>query len=488
MSDHKNIWDEQLRQALEGLEGDVNMSAWDAIEGSLDRSDRRKRFFFYFTVAALLVLVGGLSWHFGFNNDKSNENGIVKEQVEPSSTPNAQDVDQQETQTDQEAKDASQSKDIIESGVTAGNADLFPELNEPQTKPDLAPDSKGIAGSTKNKASSKSEGDRTNKTPKTNKVDSEKDDTKGKQDIADSGEKKGDGQGNEKTIDPPKPDTKVNTDTSQKGLIPDNIPAVVMDTNAKQPKLDGPITKIPAPIPSKSYAQGWEIGVSVNSGVVKRLLNANPAEDYKLNPRYLGLQDSSMQSSRGYVVQVNGLYYLKHNFFVSTGISFTQKQENVDYNFTIKNGIFLNRDKREMQLFPLDPIDYVDVKYNNINTYHFAEIPVRIGKIVNLSDRWELRAEAGVNYMLMLGAKGNSIDETYLSLSDLSKQELLKKHVLGAGLKGGIYFTPNMNWRFGVEPGFESSLFSMYKKESAVKLNSSNTGLYFTANYLLRKK
>jgi hypothetical protein len=475
VSDHKNILDEQLRQALEGLEGNISMSAWDSIEGSLNRSDRRKKFFLYFAIASILVVIGGMGWYFASTNSTSDSPALVEEQSSSNDSENIIQDSERISPPDQVNDNATTEQSGSQTTDKAvDDPDQHPiYTGTPEKVQNQNPENKGgVVDPTNEKTNI---GQDPTVTPENKPIvnnEGENSDPKEKV-LADSSD-------SPKTAEPEK----------ELNPIADALPDSIKESKDALPNDQNTITPDD---PSSNLANvkgNFEVGLTFNTALLRRIISPNADEAYRLHPRYTDIQNNSLSASRGYVLRLNTLYYINDKTYVSAGLSYTQKEENVRYDFENRFGIHLDLNSRtyDHEAFPLDPLDYETVKFNNTNTYQFAEIPLRIGKIVNLRDKFECRIEAGVSYMLMLSTSGSTIDESYLDLKPLANGQFLKKHMLGAGIKGGVYFTPDNYWRFGLEPGFETSINSIYNKESAVKIKPYNYGLHFTANYLLIKK
>lgn|GEM_PF-6624712 len=480
MSDKHNILDEQLRKAMEGLEGDVSMSAWDSIENSLNKSDRRKKFFWYFGIASVLVVLTGLVYLLQptiYNDEVSQTENptVIKDTDSSQESDNGMESSQKHSQdareTDITTKEYPRTQTQPDAPVTKpGDRASKPVRKGPQSSSNgdtgaHGSDENGDVAGKDSKSGEKSPGkdlpkveeqdiDKTRITPDPDKI-----------------------AGTDSIEDAKKVDPKEEVPQEEKVMTP-----IVKTDSTKDTKKQGPVLGFASP------KGGWELGFTFNTGLVRQLIGANPAEEYKLNSRFLGIQEQSIGRSAGFVFKFNAQYYIGKTTFLSTGLKFTQKEENVSYDFVITEGVDLNLTERTITPILWDPSRYQTVKFNNTNTYQFVEIPLRIGKIVNLGSKLELRAETGLSYMLMLNASGQSIDETFLTPVDLSNHQFMKRHVLGFGLKAGLYYTPDNNWRIGIEPGFDRVINSIYSKESAIKVNPYNYGGHITINYLLMNR
>lgn len=479
MSDQRNIWDDKLKDSLAGLEGDIRMDSWDAIAFSLDKRDRRRRFFFYFSVAALLVLVAGLGWHF-FGNNAGNDQVTPTEIVQDND--NGQNIDQNIEPNENSAAENTSPEQTTEVDEPSDTPKPITNTNQqasesPSPRANAEKDNSGLDKGVSNNPPAGNdakdpEGDKAEKEPSIAKQEQERN-NKATPELPVQPDNGG--------MVPNVPENKDSVN-SEKDVETETQPVVAQKTDSA--KKQGPEINPVIPGPKGNF----ELGITFNTGAVNQLLGINNSEKWRLNDRFMNIQDSSQSRSNGYHLRLNALWYLSDKTYFATGLSYTQRQENVNYDYTITEGYHLDLNKRELHAFPLDPIAYQTVKFNNTNTYNFAEIPVRIGKIVDLSQHIELRGEIGANYMFMLGATGQSIDESFLTLTDLSKHQFMKQHVLGAGAKFGIYYTPKNNLRFGLEQGYETTINSIYNKQSAVRVNPYNFGANFTVNYLLMKR
>ena len=483
MSDQRNIWDDKLRSSLEGLEGDIRMDSWDAIASSLDQRDRKRRVFFYISIAALLVLVSGLGWH--FFGGTTSEDGLTPTEI-------VQDTEQQQADdpiVDTPAEENTQAEQTTEVLEPSNTPDPITNTN-PQASESPSPRAnaeKGNIGSDKGVADSRNPEKDVKQTPDQKGADTP-DKVEKEPSIAQQERERNEKATPELPVLPEKggmiPNVPAQKDSAkqEQEIEPESQPVVAAKADSVKPEPNNNLVVKP------DLKGNFELGLTFNTSLVQQLLGVNGNEKWRLNDRFMNIQDSSQRASAGFNLRLNALWYINDQWYIASGLSYTQKQENVNYDFTITEGYHLDENKRELVAFPWPVALHQQVEFNNTNTYQFAEIPLRIGKIVDLSEHWELRAEAGLNYMFMLGATGQSIDESFLTLTDLSKHQFLKQHVLGAGLKAGLYYTPDNYWRFGLEPGYETTINSIYNKQSAVRVNPYNYGLHFTANYLLMKR
>lgn len=435
-----NEFDKKLSETVSGMEGAVSEDDWNAINDRLNRKKRRGGFIWWSAAAVALIVIGLLVWDNVQTNKSIDSNEVVGESIADSPAANDLNKDADHLvgrETDKSEISGSDDQKVVDQEPASESPVSKENVAQPES-PNRAPIAKGPSV----------------KTPARN-------------------------------------DYKEFIFSSLKLITPfvplDKWPGeFVISGIVKVPNVD-PILK--KPVTNKG---NWEIGIRATPGGLGVLKSTvNPARSGLINHRFFDIAGSSEKATSGYTFGVNVLRYMGDHVYLGSGIYYSQKVERVNYDYVINEHAVIDKSAGAIVGYnPLAPILWTSVQYDGINTFNFAEIPLKFGTLVNVgqSGKWQVRAEAGMSFMTLLSAAGKKPDQTYLTLYNLANYKNLRRIAMGWEVKGGIYYTPGSRFRFGFEPGVGGSVTSLYNNDAPTKLHPYNFGLNLTANYTLFRK
>jgi len=231
----------------------------------------------------------------------------------------------------------------------------------------------------------------------------------------------------------------------------------------------------------------WELGLSASPAFAAKLIKPNGDFSGLLNQNYKGITEKDEKTGFSYQLALNANLHINKWLYISSGLQYNQLGEAIDYDFVIDSAPVLNATKTRIDsMIPIDPRVREHVQYNGHNTYHYAEIPVKLGIVVPiLRDRVELRTEVGIQFSYLFATSGKKIDLTFLSLNNLDLREGYNRVNMGGVVTSGLYFITNERMEWGVTPYYQMSLTSIRSATSAIQERPYNYGLNVRFNYRL---
>lgn len=230
----------------------------------------------------------------------------------------------------------------------------------------------------------------------------------------------------------------------------------------------------------------WETGISFTPSLSSNISGVNKDLSGFINKSYNTFVANSESATFGNTFGFNAQYHPKGRFFYSSGLYITQRAEQVDYNYTITEGV-IKTDNKTLDYYTLDPRAYVDVNYKGSNSYHFIEIPLNIGYKQPISRNFELRTQVGISYLSLLNSSGQKGNFTTLRLDDLSTLNFNTNHI-AANLKSGLYYNrPRIT--LGLEPMIGMNLTNLQNRSTSAILDKPYSyGINLTTNLKLFKQ
>ena len=451
MSKERHIFDDELQKVLKGLEGSVEPSDWDAIASQLDGRKRRVAWWWASGAAIITLLISAGIFITLRNNAPEPTVTENTEQLEPTvktepefSAPepvvgsdagdeaaagSESGASQANTSTQQNEIPQSESDEVIDQSST-------PDINEDVVIDDEEPVSDDIA------------------------------DTEDEEIVMD-----------EESSDIDSEDIEVVEDEPETGLDDaENDDKKVADIPEIQPN--------PVNVDSK-----WEIGVRFTPSLAAMQSVSDRTFGWRVHKDFFGISDNSESAGLGYNFGIHALRHLPKGFYFSAGVLFSQKVQSVSYDHVIKEFVEVNAFEKTLEYRPKAPVAWEHVQYDGTNTFNFVEIPLKMGKIVSIGNypNLEFRSEFGVSFMMLTGATGSNIDETYLTLQNLNDVNL-RQTALGSEFKAGVYYTGFGNLRLGIEPGFGIALTSVNEKNAPTNLRPYSYGLEHKRKLPVTKK
>ncbi|MFY0645106.1 MAG: hypothetical protein JXR19_11620 [Bacteroidia bacterium] len=261
----------------------------------------------------------------------------------------------------------------------------------------------------------------------------------------------------------------VNEEIEANNFVNDIIekPAIALANTSNQPKIKGGISHM-------------EFGVSVTPSFASKFL----AEDSKLggliNKNFFGIVDNSEQAAFATNTHFNAAMHFNSGVYLGFGIGYVQRTEQINYNYVIDH--FVDVDLTENKIVDyteLPPIAWQTVNYQGSNSYHFVDIPVRVGYRYNVLPKWSVGHELSLSYMLLIKQVGQRADVTDLNLYDIGEADFYNKANLGSSFKTGLYYNFK-NFVIGAEPVAGMNLNSLSNDQSALKIRPYNYGFNLT--------
>lgn len=245
----------------------------------------------------------------------------------------------------------------------------------------------------------------------------------------------------------------------------------------------GPIQE-DKPKPSKSTI-GWEIFAGTSPSLVNKLTQENKDLGWKINRRFNEIVSVAEKTSAGYQFNAGIQMNVGKHFFIQSGFGYSEKQEWVKYNHTLKDFTIVRESERRLEYAPLSPQQWVDVNFEGNNRYRFAEIPLLVGAKFSTSEKFEIRMRTGVSYWRLLGKSGGKIDPTSLLVQDLNALKNYRNNNIGVVFYSGIYYKLNPQWSIMAEPSGSLSLTNL-TMNAPVETRPYQYGLNLGVQYKLK--
>ena len=248
-----------------------------------------------------------------------------------------------------------------------------------------------------------------------------------------------------------------------------------------------PKQKVPNGSSNRSISDShWEFGVSITPSLSGQRISENSLLAGLIHTNYYEKVMTGEKSSFANSSGLNAQYHFSKNFFLGTGLSYSQRSENIRYNYTIDLSPIV--DKNINKIMDYKPQDPEPISHTGSNSYHFIEIPLNLGFKTPLSTNFEFRSQFGMSYLLLLRNEGVKADYTDLSLKDLSDFTLNKNNI-AINSRAGVYWN-NKNFTVGAEPIFSLNLNNLNQvNTSAIIVKPYSFGFNISTNYkFVRKK
>lgn len=206
---------------------------------------------------------------------------------------------------------------------------------------------------------------------------------------------------------------------------------------------------------------GWEVFAGTSPSFVNKLTQENKDLGWRINRRFDEVSRIAERTSAGYQFNAGIQMNLGNHLFIQSGFSYSEKQEWVKYNHTLKDFTIVRESERRLEYAPLSPQQWVQVNFEGNNRYRFAEIPLLVGTRFNSGEKLEWRTRGGLSYWRLLGKSGGKIDPTSLLVQDLNGLKNYRNNNLGIVIYSGIYYKLNPQWSIMAEPSGSLSLTNL---------------------------
>ena len=231
-----------------------------------------------------------------------------------------------------------------------------------------------------------------------------------------------------------------------------------------------------------------EFGVSITPSFASKLLSEDSRLGGLINKEFFGIVNNSEQAAFATNTHFNGSVHFNNGWYIGIGVGYVQRTEAINYNYVIDHFVNVNEVENKIDSYTLlPPLARETITYQGSNSYHFVDIPVRVGYRYNVLPKWSIGHELAVSYMLLVNQVGQRADPTYLNLYDISKVDFYNKANIGSSFKTGLYYNFK-NFVVGAEPVVGMNLNSLSNKESAIKIRPYNYGFNLTTQIKIGKK
>lgn len=426
MANDKHILDDVLRQAAEGMAVPPVFDKWEAIAGGLDRERRRRRAIVWTTIAVpLLVLLGYLGT--SIFECKTVEMSAIEQ-----SNPVTEPVLKDELSADQ---GQDRSEFVLPKSDFAPSAEEFTyPVHQPPHQPSLAEfiDSPP-----------------TSVDPGTPEKLDESDETTEPV------------EGHEKTV--------VETDV-QKSVVQDDLPT------PKEAIEKLPTNKSSSMNPGSGLLSGnLELGLSVSPGIASKLVSESSQFAWLINRNY---KKSSGAERAAFSYQIDFYLnkYLSNNIYMGTGVRYTERAEQVDYNYKIDELVTVRTSEQKLIYTPLAPALVKQVSYSGLNRYQFLDVPVKLGYIAEINPQLGWRTEVGASFSYLMGVDVNKVHATTLELSTESDLAIQRINA-GWSLQTGLIYPLGRSSAITVDALYSMNLGSWRAAEEGILEKPYNYGL-----------
>lgn len=432
-----DIFDQILKNALTGVEGKISADAWEGIAGRMDAAKEKRVVFGWWLLAGILVIGLGIGITYHFTKGKQqqqNELVIDQQQSKPANVEVPQ------------ISDAPNQGKVLNSKRAEESVVLQP--GNPETLPGMR------------------------QTPIRSVIRQRVDTQEAKESLVlvQTGMK----DFRALTEFVLKPFNTAIFNASEKGAHEFyKIPTI---NNGRQKAQNPPQIK-----------GSWEFGLSASPALASKLIKVNGSLSGLLNKDFDGISKSGESRGASYQVGLSANRFLNNWLYLSTGLQYDQIGESVHFDYVIDEVPVFDGSKQRIDSYMPLPQSLIErVQFNGHNSYHFLEIPLKLGIVVPLqSQEITMRTEFGVQYMLLAGTSGKKVDATYLNLFDLKSSKGFARQSVGATVNSGVYYALRSNAEIGLNPYFQINLTSINKSSEVIQSRPYSYGFNIRLNYKL---
>jgi hypothetical protein len=435
---------DKLRKRMDTHEPELSDSVWDRIHHEMDRreANRKKRFLWWFSSVAVVVLTSGIVSFLVLKNAGKSE--VVAQNTKEiifssPDNPNSEIItlsqDDDETGGNSSGETENTSNTISNSSFNNGN--LVPPVPTPTNY-------SFEQGNTPNN-SVETEDNSVTKEP------TEKLETKGEEIVPDA-----------TTELPKKEEATPKNDKEQAIALP--VKEEKQDDNKKTKK---------AKAASNFFSKRWFVGVNYSFNQTYRTAtDINPKFYYPSTTQRNKYEKRGYSSSYGLEV---GFYPTK-NFFIKSGVGIFNMAENVSYDVKVR------KDSSNRAGVPDNYGDSIAPgnSINKRNTYNYVQIPFEIGYSRDISKRISLYFSGGVALNILQGYNYyfyEAIFGSEITRSDkLEYNDMFKNYIMLSGGLGGQYRIGE-NWAATFGVNYRRAITSSANKEYEVDVRPYSIGV-----------
>jgi hypothetical protein len=227
----------------------------------------------------------------------------------------------------------------------------------------------------------------------------------------------------------------------------------------------------------------WSYSLNIYPNFAFRKFSVDPAKRNLLHSDFIDAMEESERSGFSLNLGLEVSRRIGPITYLNTGLEYITNsyEANFDFiNFRNANIDPLSGEILDYQLRK-DPKRIIS---NELNTYHYLNLPLSISHQPWVSNHLRLNFEAGFSLLYFLRAEGQSIDYTSLELIELSDRNY-RSFIGSAALKLGVqyYVSPRMN--IGFEPTFLYFTNTIYSQSYPFRVVPYSLGINFNIQFKL---
>lgn len=449
-NENKHI-DNFLKDSLENFQGVTTQSDWAIIESKLNQR-RKRRAFFWISVAFVIFSIGGLSLYLNYVKS-STENAVelvIDSKTKEDDKVNFENLENTNLKVDQDNLSIKKETKFENQSIRrSANVDKSRENNR----------------ITKNNISIN------DKEPKLDPL--------AKEDVFKSKELT-----KEKIKDIDKPVKTKSTNTSDEKKFEIDLKKDVVDTKSDAKDSKDNVNNNSG---TTNGFSRWEIGMSLTPSIAGKWVNLDKQLGGLVHKEYGNITNNSERNLAAYTASFNANYDLGRNFYLAMGINFSKRGESVNYDYVVDSFPFVDETRNVITDYGPIPASLKErYQYSGSNSYHFIEVPLGIGYKLPIYDKFMFRNEVGLSYWRMISREGQKPNYTELNLENLKEISTYNLNNVAAYVSTGL-FVDYPKITIGLEPNFTWTLNSIQNSNSAIREKSYNYGLNLTLNYKLSK-
>jgi hypothetical protein len=235
----------------------------------------------------------------------------------------------------------------------------------------------------------------------------------------------------------------------------------------------------------KKRNTGLKVGVTFCPAYNLNSTSVNSSKSDMVHKNYNQLSNESVKPDFGYSFGlILGYGFLNLN--LKSQVAYTTINLNGDYNYKNENIPIIDSATGKIISYIYKPDSNGVVMKSGI-TYNYLEIPLTLGYEYRLNNKWGIRADIGIYYLLQLQSKGSLIDYSNLQLTSSGNDGKypMRKSSYGWSLGLGLVYKSKF-LDYSVEPVYKKTLSSLYTNDLPVSDYITTIGLNISVTAKLK--
>ncbi len=233
----------------------------------------------------------------------------------------------------------------------------------------------------------------------------------------------------------------------------------------------------------------FEFGLNIAPAIGLDAIKKNSSRSNFIHRDFFGAINGTSSFGSGFNNGIHAQINFGKHWYLRQGIYISNYSVYHDYNHTIDS--FPNVDMNPGStrgIIGYSPLTPVTVKYSGKASVKYLSIPLMIGNRTYFTKKLGIEIKTGITLSRMLSASGQTVNPTYLTLEDINSNNTIRKWTTGLTFSAGLFYKPNKNLIFTVEPNYSTLLGSAQSKDYPVKNRYYNYGINLNVNYILIRK